>query len=97
MMEAQIVGGLGHQGIERRIAGEASPPPDGRPLYSIVRAEIGAPSTIAHDKVSPRRRPPRAEALKQPLVSVDDLTVNEDLPGRRRPLRREAITFDQAL
>jgi hypothetical protein len=26
MMEAQIVGGLGHQGIERRIAGEACAP-----------------------------------------------------------------------
>jgi hypothetical protein len=25
MMEAQIVGGLGHQGIERRIAGEDTP------------------------------------------------------------------------
>jgi hypothetical protein len=27
MMEAQIVGGLGHQGVERRIAGEAESEP----------------------------------------------------------------------
>jgi hypothetical protein len=64
-----------------------------------VLAQIGPPSALAENELFARHRPPCAEAAGalERLRPALNLIVNEDLPGRRRPLRREPIAIHQPL
>jgi hypothetical protein len=77
----------------------ASTPLDDRtePFYSVVLAEFGAPSAVAMNELFAWLRPPCAKAEVAPKFSrrASDLTVNEDVPRRRRPLRRELQALQQ--
>jgi hypothetical protein len=62
---------------------------------TIVLAEVGPPPTSAQDQLRGRLRQPRAElarAMLRPRQAVD-----EDEPGRWRPLRGEAVAVEQSL
>jgi hypothetical protein len=90
--------------LDRQAAGPnpASPAtPDERPgpMDAVVRPEIGAPSAVAQDEFRARLGPPCTEAVgaleRSPRALA--LIVDEDLPGRRGPLRRKAIAVHQSL
>jgi hypothetical protein len=93
--EVSRVGGSGW--LEVRLA--APSPLDG-PLDAVMLAEIGAPSAIAQSELRAARRPPcakTARTFKEPTFVVNELTVDEDLSGRRRLRRREPIALHQGL
>ena len=84
-------------GLEVRLA---PPSPFVGALDAVVLAEIGAPSTIAQNELRAGRRPPCAEAagaFKERAFVLNELTVDEDLSGRRRLRCREPIAFHQNL
>jgi hypothetical protein len=78
----------------------AAPSPLGGTLDAVVLAKIGAPSAIAQYELRAARRPPCAKAARtfnEPAFVVNELTVDEDLSGRRWLRRREPIALHQGL
>jgi hypothetical protein len=67
------------------------------PFDAVVFAEIRPPSANAQNEFFARLRPPCAEAAGAlvRLRRAPDGIVDENMPGRRRLLRREVIAFHQ--
>src|ERR1700753_1383880 len=65
------------------------------PFDPVVLPEIGTPPTMTQRVLLAGSRPPCAEAGGARFRSRRDPCVNEDLPGRGRLLRREAIALHE--
>jgi hypothetical protein len=61
----------------------------------VVLSEIGTPPAMTQRVLLAGSRPPCAEAGRARFRSQRDPDVNQDLPGRGRLLRREAIALHE--
>jgi hypothetical protein len=84
----------GHTPASSEARGEGAGPFD-----PVVRAEMGPPSAVARHELCGRLRPPCAETEVAPKFSrrAGHLTMHDDMPWRRRLLRRELIPLKPAL